>query len=179
MRRARGVKGLILLFALRSVHQQKQGEDTADEMKLRKELILLLLVMSASAEPEVSKKRSETSDEEAEEDVSLEEHPFEHFRELKALHDTILKMVPASEPYLSDKITKRKEEVENEPKTKEESSVMRNVWMKSSNLRIEEEDTEAWSEEEQFEPLNDEVQEPLTPEQQEGTSKDIKYDYNN
>ena len=136
-------------------------------MKLRKELILLLLVMSASSEPEVSKKRSETSDEEAEEDVSLEEHPFEHFRELKALHDTILKMVPASEPYLSDKITKRKEEVENEPKTKEESSVMRNVWMKSSNLRIEEEDTEAWSEEEQFEPLNDEVQEPLTPEQQE------------
>ncbi|XP_076636874.1 protein sel-1 homolog 1-like [Colletes latitarsis] len=149
-------------------------------MKLRKELLLLLLVMSASSELEVSKKRSEASDEETERDVSLEENRFEHLQELKVLHDTILKMVPVSEPYLSEKITKRKEEVENEPKTKEESSVMRNVWMKamlaqtknidlpnSNNLRIEEEKPEAWNEEELLELYNEETQEPLTPEQQE------------
>ncbi|KAF3421600.1 hypothetical protein E2986_07120 [Frieseomelitta varia] len=149
-------------------------------MKLRKELILLLLIMSAASESVVSKKRSDTSEEEAEEDVSLEENAFEHLQELKALHDTILKIVPASEPsYLDDKITKRKEETENDPKTKDESPVMRNVWMKTmiaqtknidlpnSNLRIEEEDNEIWNEEEQFEPLSEETQEPLTPEQQE------------
>ncbi|XP_053995443.1 protein sel-1 homolog 1 [Hylaeus anthracinus] len=149
-------------------------------MKLRKELLLLLLVMSVSSESEVSKKQSEASDEEAEEDVSLEENVFEHLRELKALHDTILKMVPASEPYLSEKITKRKEEVENEPKTKEESSGMRNLWIRAmiaqakvinspnSNLRIEEDETKTWSEEEQLESLNEETaQEPLSPEQEE------------
>ncbi|XP_076160693.1 HMG-coA reductase degradation 3 isoform X2 [Ptiloglossa arizonensis] len=148
-------------------------------MKLRKELLLLLLVMSASSEPEVSKKRSEASDEETEEDVSLVENLFEHLRELKALHDTISKMVAAAEPYLSEKITKEKEEIENEPKTKEISSVMGNVWMKAmiartknidlpnSNLRNEEAETEIWSEEEQLEPLNEITQEPLTPEQQE------------
>ncbi|KAK9303289.1 hypothetical protein QLX08_005047 [Tetragonisca angustula] len=149
-------------------------------MKLRKELILLLLIMSAASESVVSKKRSDTSEEEAEEDVSLEENAFEHLQELKALHDTILKIVPASEPsYLDDKITKRKEETENDPKTKDESPVMRNVWMKTmiaqtknidlpnSNLRIEEEDNEVWNEEEQLEPLSEEIQEPLTPEQQE------------
>ena len=153
------------------------------EMKLRKELILLLLIMSAASESVVSKKRSDTSEEEAEEDVSLEENAFEHLQELKALHDTILKIVPASEPsYLDDKITKRKEETENDPKTKDESPVMRNVWMKTmiaqtknidlpnSNLRIEEEDNEVWNEEEQLEPLSEEIQEPLTPEQQEGNS---------
>ncbi|CAD1475233.1 unnamed protein product, partial [Heterotrigona itama] len=151
-----------------------------EKMKLRKELILLLLVMSAASESVVSKKRSDTSEEEAEEDVSLEENAFEHLQELKALHDTILKIVPASEPsYLDDKITKRKEETENDPKTKDESPVMRNVWMKTmmaqtknidlpnSNLRIEEEDNEVWNEEEQFEPLSEETQEPLTPKQQE------------
>ncbi|XP_012242125.1 HMG-coA reductase degradation 3 [Bombus vancouverensis nearcticus] len=148
-------------------------------MKLRKELILLLLVMSAASESDVSKKRSDTSEEEAEEDVSLEENAFEHLQELKALHDSILKIVPANEPYLNDKITKRKEGTENEPKTKDESPVMKNVWMKTmiaqtknidlpnSNLRIEEEDNETWGEEEQLEPLSDEPQEPLTPEQQE------------
>lgn len=79
-------------------------------MKLRKELIFLLLVMSASSEPEVSKKQSESSDEEAEEDVGLEENAFEQLRELKALHDTILKMVvPASETYLNDKIDHEEE----------------------------------------------------------------------
>ncbi|XP_060829737.1 protein sel-1 homolog 1 [Bombus pascuorum] len=148
-------------------------------MKLRKELILLLLVMSAASESDVSKKRSDTSEEEAEEDVSLEENAFEHLQELKALHDSILKIVPANEPYLNDKITKRKEGTENEPNTRDESPVMKNVWMKTmiaqtknidlpnNNLRIEEEDNEKWGEEEQLEPLNDEPQEPLTQEQQE------------
>ncbi|XP_071873697.1 HMG-coA reductase degradation 3 [Bombus fervidus] len=148
-------------------------------MKLRKELILILLVMSAASESDVSKKRSDTSEEEAEEDVSLEENEFEHLQELKALHDSILKIVPANEPYLNDKITKKKEETENEPKTRDESPVIKNVWMKTmiaqtknidlpnNNLRIEEEDNETWGEEEQLEPLNDEPQEPLTPEQQE------------
>lgn len=151
-------------------------------MKLRKELILLLLVMSAASESDVSKKQSDTSEEEAEEDVSLEENAFEHLQELKALHDSILKIVPANEPYLNDKITKKKEGTENEPKTRDESPVMKNVWMKTmiaqtknidlpnSNLRIEEEDNETWGEEEQLEPLSDEPQEPLTPEQQEGIS---------
>lgn len=149
-------------------------------MKLRKELIFLLLVMSASSEPEVSKKQSESSDEEAEEDVGLEENAFEQLRELKALHDTILKMVvPASETYLNDKITKRKEEVESELKVIDEKTIMKNLWMKammqvqknrdlpSNNLRVEVVDTEVWNEEEQLEPLNEEAQEPLTPEQQE------------
>ncbi|CAL7941971.1 unnamed protein product [Xylocopa violacea] len=147
-------------------------------MKLRKELIILLLVMSVASEPEVSKKRSDTSDEEAEEDVSLEENAFEHLQELKALHDTILKIVPASEPYPNDKITKRKEKAENEPKPKEESPAMRNVWMKAmiaqtknldvpnSNLKIEEEDIKAWSER-QLEWLSEVVGEPLTPAQRE------------
>lgn len=150
-------------------------------MKLRKELILLLLVMSVTSESVISKKRSDTSEEETEEDVSLEENAFEHLQELKALHDTILKIVPASEPYhLNDKITKQKEETENEPKTKDENPVMKNVWMKAmiaqtknidlpnNNLRIEEEDSEVWNDEEQLELFNEETQEPLTPEQQEG-----------
>ncbi|KOC64305.1 Protein sel-1 like protein 1 [Habropoda laboriosa] len=152
-------------------------------MKLRKELLLLLLVMSAASESDVPRKRSDASEEEAEEDVKLEENAFERLQELKALHDTILKIVPASEPYLNNKITKRKEEVENEPKTKEESPVMRNFWMKTmiaqtknidlpnSNLRIEVEDTEERTqedtEEEQLEPLTEETQEPLTVAQQE------------
>lgn len=149
-------------------------------MKLRKELILLLLVMSVTSESVISKKRSDTSEEETEEDVSLEENAFEHLQELKALHDTILKIVPASEPYLNDKIIKQKEETENELKTKDENSVMKNVWMKAmiaqtknidlpnNNLRIEEEDSEVWNDEEQLEAFNEETQEPLTPEQQEG-----------
>lgn len=166
---------------LRSVHKQTYNQNIVENMKLRKELILLLLVMSVSSESEVSKKQSGTSDEEVEEDVSLEENAFEHLQELKALHETILKMVPASEPYLNDKITKRKEEAVNEPKTKEESPAMRNVWMKAmitqiknidlpnNNLRLEEDDAEVWSEEEQLESLAEETEEPLTPEQQEGT----------
>lgn len=148
-------------------------------MKLRKELVLLFLVMSVSSQSEVSKKQSDTSDEEAEEDVSLEEIVFERLQAIKALQETILKMVPASELYPNDKIAKKKEEAENEPKTKEESSAMRNVWMKAmitqiknidlpnNNLRIEEDDAEVWSEEEQLEPLNEETEEPLNPEQQE------------
>lgn len=149
-------------------------------MKLRKELIFLLLIMSVTSESIISKKRSDTSEEETEEDVSLEENAFEHLQELKALHDTILKIVPASEPYhLNDKITKQKEETENEPKTKNENPVMKNVWMKAmiaqtknidlpnNNLRIEEEDSEVWNDEEQLEAFNEETQEPLTPEQQE------------
>ncbi|XP_043260848.1 protein sel-1 homolog 1-like [Colletes gigas] len=148
-------------------------------MKLQKLLLLLLLVMPASSEPEVFKKQSDNSDEEAEEDVSLEENIFEHLRDM-ALHDTILKTIPASEPYLNEKITKKKEEIENEPKTKDESSVMRYVWMKAmtaqtknidlpnnSNLRIDEEENDVWSKEELLEPYNEEIQEPLTPEQQE------------
>lgn len=149
-------------------------------MRLRKELILLLLVMSAASEPEISKKRSDASDEEAEEDVSLEENAFEHMQELKALHDTILKIVPASDPYLNDKITKRKEEAESDPKAKDESPMMtnvlthamiaraRNIDLPNGNLRIEDEYPESWSEGELLAVLNEEAQEPLTPEQQEG-----------
>lgn len=149
-------------------------------MKLRKELLFLLLVMSVASESEVPKKQSETSDEEAEEDVSLEEYEFEHLRELEALHNTILKMVPSNEPYLTEKITKKKEEVDSEPKTKEEGSTMTNVWMKAMmahiknidlsniNFKLEKEDTETWTEEEQLEPLSEETQEPLSPMQQEG-----------
>ncbi|XP_076220744.1 protein sel-1 homolog 1-like [Nomia melanderi] len=148
-------------------------------MKLRKELLFLLLVMSVASESEVPKKQSETSDEEAEEDVSLEEYEFEQLRELEALHNTILKMVPSNEPYLTEKITKKKEEVDSEPKSKEEGSTMTNVWMKAMmahiknidlsniNFKLEKEDTETWTEEEQLEPLSEETQEPLSPMQQE------------
>lgn len=77
-------------------------------------------------------------------------------------------------------ITKRKEEVESELKVIDEKTIMKNLWMKammqvqknrdlpSNNLRVEVVDTEVWNEEEQLEPLNEEAQEPLTPEQQEG-----------
>lgn len=147
-------------------------------MKLRKEFILLLLVMSVACE--VSKKRSDASEDEAEDEVNLKENALEGLQELKALRDTILKIVPAYEPHPNDKILNRKDEnAENESEPKEESPVMKNMWMKAliartknvdlpnSNIKIEEEDLEAWSEDGQLELLNEEAEEPLTPEQQE------------
>lgn len=142
-------------------------------------MLLLLLVMSVASESEEPKKQSETAEEEPEEDVSLGGKGLEHLRELQAVHDSMLKIIQSNRRYLREKITKRKDDVEEEPKTKEESSTMRNVWMKTSivqaknldlpnsNLRLEEEETEAWNEEELLEPLSEETQEPLTPEQQE------------
>ncbi|CAK9806381.1 Protein sel-1 homolog 1 [Anthophora plagiata] len=146
-------------------------------MKLRKELLLLLLVMSAASETDVSKKSSDASEEEAEEDVKL--NAFKRLREFEALR---LKLVSATEPYFINKISKRKEEAKNEPKTKEESAVMRDILIKTmiprtktidlpnSNFRIEVEDneerTEKDTEEDQLEPLTEETQEPLTEETQ-------------
>ncbi|XP_017877268.1 protein sel-1 homolog 1 [Ceratina calcarata] len=138
-------------------------------MKLRKEFILLLLVMSVASE--VSKKRSDTSEEEAEEEVDL--------KRFEALRDALLKIVPDAEVFTNDKIINRKEDDESDSKNKDDSPVMRNVWMKAmiaqtknidlpnSNIKIEEEDLEAWNEEGQLELLTEEAEEPLTPEQQE------------
>ncbi|CAK9803184.1 Protein sel-1 homolog 1 [Anthophora quadrimaculata] len=146
-------------------------------MKLRKELLLLLLVMSAASETDVSKKSSDASEEEAEEDVKL--NAFKRLQEFEALR---LKLVSATEPYFINKISKRKEEAKNEPKTKEESAVMRDILIKTmiprtktidlpnSNFRIEVEDNEERTEkdtEDQLEPLTEEIQEPLTEETQE------------
>ncbi|XP_078042478.1 HMG-coA reductase degradation 3 [Augochlora pura] len=149
-------------------------------MKLRKELLLLLLVMSVASESEDPKKQPETSDEEPEEDVTLGEKGLEHLRQLKDVHDTMLKIIQSNRlSYLREEMTRRKEDMEEEPKTKEESSAMRNVWTKTrisqtknidlpnNNLRLEEEETEPWNEEEQLESLSEETPEPLTPEPQE------------
>ena len=121
-------------------------------------------------------------------EVEDAENAFEQLRELKALRDTILKL----EPFLGEKLQRQKKgegEDDGESSEKEKSQeppitmdwtqdpVLRNAWMKamlahakdpdtqvSESKSSEEEELEAWNEEEQVE----EVQEPLTPEQQEG-----------
>ncbi|XP_014478106.1 PREDICTED: protein sel-1 homolog 1 isoform X2 [Dinoponera quadriceps] len=157
---------------------------------------LLLLVCSclrANAELEgAAKKRGDiaqksNSNEETEEDVTNEdmENAFEQLRELRALRETILKLVPASDSLMNEKVSKhRKEEAEGKvdsvSKESLESSGTRNVWMKTmiaqtkdidpmdiNSKQLDEEDMEAWENHEQYEStLEEEVQEPLSPEQQ-------------
>lgn len=165
--------------------------------------ILLLFLASCSrfnAELESdTKKRGDitqksNSNEETEEDVTNEdmENAFEQLRELRALRETILKLVPASDTLMNEKVSKhRKEDAENkvDSVSKEETlenSGTRNVWMKTmiaqtkdvdpldiNSKQLDEEDMEAWENHEQYESLEEEIQEPLSPAQQAGKLQNI------
>lgn len=155
-------------------------------------LLFLTLCFRSNAELEsAAKKRDDVaqksnSNEETEEDVTSEDadNAFEQLRELKALRETILKLVPA-DSLMNEKVSKhRKEDAESKDSVSKESlenSGTRNVWMKTmiaqtkdmdpldiNSKQLDEEDMEAWENHEQFETLEEEVQEPLTPEQQAG-----------
>ncbi|EZA53681.1 hypothetical protein DMN91_007770 [Ooceraea biroi] len=166
-------------------------------MKLNGGVVFLLFLASlllCTAELESgSKKRGDitqksNSNEETEEEVAVEdmENAFEQLRELSALRDTILKLVPASDPTY-DKISKqtgRKDEAESkttETASKEplESPGTRNVWTKTmiaetkemdpldiSGRQLDDDDTEPWEEQELYKLLEEDIQELLTPEQE-------------
>ncbi|KAF7398575.1 hypothetical protein HZH66_006472 [Vespula vulgaris] len=150
-------------------------------------LFLLALVMFSIAETENgAKKRSDitqkSNSKEETEDKTVEdvENVFEHLHELKALRESILKFVP--DALLNEKIPKQiKEESESEPEEPVENT-LRNaeLWMKTmisqskdidlmdTNMQsIEDEDLTSWVDEEQYENSEEEVREPLTPEQEE------------
>lgn len=167
-------------------------------------LFLAFLSLALCTESENgSKKRGESitrqksnSKEETEEETAVEdmENAFERLHELSVLRDTILKLVPASDP-IYEKISKQvgrkdeesktetlespsKETLENPPGTRN------NVWMKTmiaettkdSDLVINErqfddEDMESWENQELFDMVEEEIQEPLSPEQRTGKSK--------
>ncbi|XP_071558269.1 protein sel-1 homolog 1 isoform X2 [Temnothorax nylanderi] len=161
-------------------------------------LLLLALFRLSTAELETgSKKRDDitqksNSNEETEEEVAIEdmENAFEQLRELSALRDRILKLVPASDP-IYEKISKqtartasgRKEygEGKTEAASKEtlENPGTRNVWMKTmiaqtkdtdslviNERPLDEEDMESWEAQELYDTLEEEVQEPMSLEQQ-------------
>ncbi|KAK2587376.1 hypothetical protein KPH14_003093 [Odynerus spinipes] len=154
-------------------------------------LFLLALVMFSIADTENgAKKRGDitqksNSNEEAEDEVATEEleNTFEELRELKAFHDSMLKLVP--DHFLNDKIPLQiKEESESESDTtaKESAKIIAlkeaELWMKmiseskdmdslDTNMQSMDEDLASWVEDEQYENSKEEVQEPLTPEQQE------------
>ncbi|XP_035733239.1 protein sel-1 homolog 1-like [Vespa mandarinia] len=150
-------------------------------------LFLFALVMFSIAETENgAKKRSDitrkTNSKEETEDKTVEdvENVFEHLHELKALHESILKFVP--DALLNEKIPKQiKEESESESEEPVENTLRNGeLWMKTmisqskdmdlmnTNMQsIEDEDLTSWVDEEQYENSEEEVREPLTPEQQE------------
>lgn len=160
-------------------------------------LLLALFLLSSTAELESSSKKrgditqKSNSNEETEEEVAIEdmENAFEQLRELSALRDTILKLVPASDP-IYEKIGKqagRKEdgEAKAESASKEplENPGTRNVWMKTmiaqtkdtdtlviNERPLDEEDMESWEAQELYDTLEEEIQEPLSVEQQAGMS---------
>lgn len=161
-------------------------------------LLLLSLFLLSNAELESSSKKrgditqKSNSNEETEEEVAIEdmENAFEQLRELSALRDTILKLVPASDPIyekIGKQSTGRKEDGEGKTETtsKEtlESPGTRNVWMKTmiaqtkdsdslviNERSLDEDDMESWEAQELYETLEEEVQEPLSMEQQAGMS---------
>lgn len=160
-------------------------------------LLLLALFLLTAAELESgSKKRGDITqksngNEETEEEVAIEdmESTFEQLRELSTLRDTILKLVPAFDPIYEkiSKQTNRKEEGEGKTETvsKEplENPGTRNVWMKTmiaqtkdtdsiviNERPLDEEDMESWETQELYNTLEEEVQEPLSVEQQAGMS---------
>lgn len=161
-------------------------------------LLLLALFLLGTAEQleSGSKKRGDitqksNSNEETEEEVAIEdmENAFEQLRELSALRDTILKLVPASDPIYEKigKQTSRKEDGEGKTETTSKETLdnpgTRNVWMKTmiaqtkdtdslviNERPLDEEDMESWEAQELYETLEEEVQEPLSMEQQAGMS---------
>jgi len=157
-------------------------------------LLLLALFLLSTAEND-SKKRGDitqksNTNEETEEEVVIEdmENAFEQLRELSALRDTIMKLVPTSDP-IYEKQTGRKEEEEGKTETTSKETLenpgTRNVWMKTmiaqtkdtdslviNERSLDEEDVESWDERHQelYETLEEDVQEPLSMEQQAGIS---------
>ncbi|XP_011630566.1 protein sel-1 homolog 1 [Pogonomyrmex barbatus] len=155
-------------------------------------LLFLAWFSHLSAAENGSKKRGDitqksNTNEETEEEVAAEdiENAFEQLRELSALRDTILKLVPASDP-VYEKISKQtgrkdEEESKTEAAGKEtlENPGTRNVWMKTmiaqtkdtdslvlNEKPLDEEAMESWEAQELYESLEEEVQEPLSMEQQ-------------
>ncbi|EFN84030.1 hypothetical protein EAI_02759 [Harpegnathos saltator] len=151
-------------------------------------LLFLVSCLQSNAELEsTAKKRGDitqksNSNDETEEDVTNEdmENAFEQLRELRALRETILKLVPASDSLINEKVNNkhRKEDtdgkVDSVNKEPLESSGTSNVWMKTmiaqtkdmdpldiNSKQLDEEDMEAWENHEQYETLEEEVQEPL------------------
>jgi len=156
-------------------------------------LLLALFLLSAAELESGSKKRGDitqksNSNEETEEEVAIEdmESAFEQLRELSALRDTILKLVPASDPIYEkiSKQTSRKEDGESKTETNKETLEnpgTRNVWMKTmiaqtkdtdslviNERPLDEEDMESWETQELYNTLEEEIQEPLSVEQQAG-----------
>lgn len=173
----------------------------AEAMKSNRAVVFLLLsalLLLCAAELENgSKKRGDitqksNSNEETEEEVAIEdmENAFEQLRELSALRDTIMKLVPTSSDPIYDKISKqtgRKEDGESKTETASKETLenpgTRNVWMKTmiaqtketdslviNERPLDEEDMESWETQELYETLEEEVQEPLSMEQQAGRS---------
>lgn len=164
-------------------------------------LLFLALFLRSNAELEgAAKKRGDVaqksnSNEETEEDVTNEdmENAFEQLRELRALRETILKLVPSSDALMNEKVNKHRKEdadskVESASKEAPESPGTRNVWMKTmiaqtkdidsvdiNSKQLDEEDMEAWENHEQYETLEEEVQEPLSPEQQAGKLQNVLF----
>jgi len=158
-------------------------------------LLLLALFLLSTAEND-SKKRGDitqksNTNEETEEEVAIEdmENAFEQLRELSALRDTIMKLVPTSDPIYEkmSKQTGRKEEEESKTETTSKETLenpgTRNVWMKTmiaqtkdtdslviNERSLDEEDMESWEAQELYETLEEDVQEPLSMEQQAGMS---------
>ncbi|XP_011257154.1 protein sel-1 homolog 1 [Camponotus floridanus] len=156
-------------------------------------LLFLTLSLALCAELESgSKKRGDitqksNSNEETDEEVAEDlETAFEQIRELTALRDTIMKMVPTSDP-LYEKINKQVGRKEAESKTESQASKEtlespgpRSVWMKTMiaetkdtdplviGRQLDNEDIESWDNRELLERLlnEEEIQEPLSPEQQ-------------
>lgn len=154
-------------------------------------LFLLPLVMFSIAETENgAKKRDDitqkSNSEEETEDKIVEdvENVLERLHELKALHESILKFIP--DAFLNEKIPKQlKEESESESEEPAENTLKDGeLWMKTmisqskaidvmnTNMQsVEDEDLTSWVDQEQYQNSEEEVKEPLTPEQQEGKGK--------
>ncbi|KAL0126931.1 hypothetical protein PUN28_005336 [Cardiocondyla obscurior] len=167
-------------------------------MKINGSLVFLLLpalLVLGNAEVETgSKKRGDVTqksnnNEETEEEVAIEdmESAFEQLRELSALRETIMKLVPASDPIYEKIVGKqpgKKEDGEGKAETTSKDTLdnpgTRNVWMKTMIAQTKdldslvlserpsdnEEDMESWEAQELFDTLENEVQEPLSAEQQ-------------
>ncbi|XP_066586847.1 protein sel-1 homolog 1-like [Prorops nasuta] len=136
-------------------------------------LTVLVLVMLTKAElnSEFKKRRDinkkSNSNEETEDEVAAEylENAFEQLRDLRALRDTILKLVPVTDPFFNEKVNKKGKdksggEPDSEVKEIVDDPVLTYMWSDDDEI-------ESWSEEDQMINAEDSIKEPLTPEQQE------------
>lgn len=155
----------------------------SDWICLAQILLVLFFVVAKGdvqdgAKTEVNQKSSDSNNEESEEQVAMEdlENAFEQLRELKALRDTLMKLVPTGDSLLSEKLSKeflsgdKKDETEKgEDDILGEDKETSKSWIKSEQSseddKKEDDEESGWENVEQ-----DRVEEtvPLTPEQQEG-----------